>query len=65
MNKNKLQPIRPKMKWEQFARLTAIFYEKKQVGVEASENYMIFQRAVNFEVSVGGGDRQQVNNLNP
>ena len=65
MNKNKLQPIRPKMKWEQFARLTAIFYEKKQVGLEASENYMIFQRAVNFEVSVGGGDRQHVNNLSP
>ena len=33
--------------------------------MEASENYMIFQRAVNFEVSVGGGDRQHVNNLNP
>lgn len=65
MNKNKLQPIRPKMKWKQFARLTAIFYENKQVGVEASENYMIFQRPVNFEVSVAVGDRQHVNNLNP
>lgn len=53
------------MKWEQFARLTAIFYEKNQVGVEASENYMIFQRAVNFEVSVALGDRQHVDNLNP
>ena len=33
--------------------------------MEASENYMIFQRPVNFEVSVAVGDRQRVNNLNP
>lgn len=53
------------MKWEQFSGLTAIFYENKKMYVEAPVNYMIFQRAMNFEVSVAVGDRQHVNNLKP
>lgn len=57
MYKNKLQPIRPKIKWEQFARLTAFFYENKQICVETLENYILYQRAVNSEVSVAIGDR--------